>query len=96
MVSTSSASSPPFFADMQEGVEEVLVLLHNILGELQSPLLKNIETRLQNESEQIYLKLHLRLEKLLAERTKKTKNIAKKVGRKTVRRWEKEIYGSNY
>ena len=31
-----------FFVDMQDSVEEVLVLLHELLGELQFPLLKNI------------------------------------------------------
>ena len=30
-----------FFEDMQNNVEEVLELLHKLLGELQSPLLKN-------------------------------------------------------
>ena len=31
-----------FFVDMHDSVEEVLVLLHKLLGELQFPLLKNI------------------------------------------------------
>ena len=61
MVAQTSANFP-FFVDMQDSVEEVLVLLHKLLGKLQFPLLK---FRLQKESEQIYLKLVLqRLEKL--------------------------------
>ena len=50
---------------MQDNVEEDLVLLHKLLGELQFPLLKIIYSKLQKESEQIYLKLLLqRLERL--------------------------------
>ena len=41
MVAQKSADFP-FFEDMQDNVEEVLELSRKLLGELQSPLLKNI------------------------------------------------------
>ena len=33
-----------FFEDMQDNVEEVLELSHKLLGELQTPLLKKIQS----------------------------------------------------
>ena len=54
-----------FCVDMQDSVEEVLMLLNKLLGELHFLLFKKIYFQLQNESEQIYLKLLLqRLENL--------------------------------
>ena len=41
----------PFFMDMQDSVEGVLVLLHKFLGELESPLLKTRWSQQQKEME---------------------------------------------
>ena len=80
-----------FFLDTQDCVKEVLVLLHKLLGELQFPLLKNILSQLQKQSEQIFLKLLLhRLEKLSVD--EKTQNIFQKMleQKKFETRWEEE------
>ena len=42
MVAQSSAYFPIFRGHAKDSVEEVFVLLHKLLGELQFPLLKNI------------------------------------------------------
>ena len=79
---------------MQDSVEVVLVLLHKLLGELQFPLLNNIKSQLQKESEQIYLKLLLqRLENLSVDE-KNSKHLQKLLEQKQFEnsgRWKKEI-----
>ena len=45
MVPQSSANFFLFFVDMQDSVEEVLLLLHKLLGELHFPLLEIIWTK---------------------------------------------------
>ena len=76
MVAQSSANFP-IFVDMQDCVEELLVLLHNFLGELKFPLLKIYCPSCKKKSEQIFLKLLLqRLEKLSVD--EKTQNNSKR------------------
>ena len=66
-------------------MEEVLELLHKLLGELQFPLLKNIFPA-EKVSEQIYLKLLLqKLEKLSVDE-KNLKHLQKLLEKKTVRK----------
>ena len=69
------------FEDLQDNVEEVLELLHKLLVELQSPLLKNYIIPAAKKMEQICLKSLLqRLGKLLVDVI--TQNIRKRSGNK--------------
>ena len=70
---------------MQDNVEEVLELLNKLMGELQSPLLKNTKSQLRKELVQICLKSLLqRLGKLLVD-VKNSEHLQKK--------WEQKQFG---
>ena len=77
----------PFFQDIQDKVEDqVLELLHKLLGELRSSLLKKHSPNCKKKLEQICLKSLLqRFGEIVCGR-KKLKTFAKDIGTKTVRK----------
>ena len=80
---------------MQDNVEEVLDLLHKLLGELQSSLLKYIQSQLRKKIEADLFEIAApEIEEVVSGR-KKIRKICKRCGNKnsseTIGRWKKEI-----
>ena len=83
-----------FFVDMQDSLEEVLVLLHKLLGELQFSLIKKCSPSCKEHRSKNIWNCCSR-DWRSCQRTKKTENICKRCWNKNrskiVGRWNKEI-----
>ena len=75
-----------FLVDEQDSLEEVLVLLHKLLGEVQFPLLKKYIVPAAKKSEQVYLKIAAPKIGEVVSGRKQLKTFAKNVRTKAVRK----------